>query len=625
MRVPISATDKMLVLILLSYKEVSLPHAKSLLLAACLVLAWCWPRLGDRFFSPFERLISTLAAQRRLAIFGIAAAAILLRVSLLGIVPVPIPTVPDEFGYLLSADTFAHGHLTNPSHPLWRFFDTFHVNPVPTYQSRYPPAQGLVMAFGQLLGHPWIGVLLSVAVMCAALLWALQAWLPPAWALLGASLVALRIGTFNYWTNSYYGGAVAAIGGALVIGALPRILRDQHPRDAWLLGIGAAILANSRPVEGFVFCLPVAVFLSVWLVRRGGPSWRVTIPRIVLPIIVCLLATGAFMAYYNWRVTGNPLLPPFVLNQQMYFRGQPVFLWQKKLPPTYTSNPVFDAYFNIFPGGFDGSLHGLLIVTWKKFVKFRDFFLFTETALLVPLLALPWLLRKGKPWLLIVAALLCVAVMGLVIWQAPHYALAVASTLPMIGLLWLLRDDNVRFLVIELSVAFLGLLLVIAFIEHYAAPLAAVVFVLLMQSIRYLRGWQHRGRPVGIGLSRVVVLFVVGMFPVLVAQAIRTPDSVPPVTPNWSRTRARIEAQLEHTPGQHLVIVRYSPQHSWAEESVYNLADIDHSKVVWARENPGADVRPLLAYFSTRHIWLLQPDISSQLTPYPVAQPPRLN
>lgn len=154
----------------------------------------------------------------------------------------------------------------------------------------------------------------------------------------------------------------------------------------------------------------------------------------------------------------------------------------------------------------------------------------------------------------------------------------------------MLRDDEVRFLVIELIVAFLGLLTVIAFSEHYAAPLTAVFFVLLMQSIRYLRGWQHLGRPVGVGLSRVVILFVVGMFPVLVAQAIRNRDLVPPFTPPWSRSRAHIEVQLKQTPGQHLVIVRYSPQHPWEEEVVYNLSDIDHSKVVWARENPGADI-----------------------------------
>lgn len=603
--------------ILFSLKEVPLPHVKSLLLVVCLAVAWFVPRLGDRLFRSIEQLVVRLANKKVLMIAGIATAVILLRLSLLGLIPVPIPAIHDEFGYLLSADTFAHGRLTNPPHPMWMFLDTFQVNQKPTYMARYPPAQGAVMAVGQLIGHPWIGILLSVSAMCAAVLWALQGWLPPAWALLGVSLIALRIGTFNYWINSYYGGAVAAIGGALVIGALPRIRRDQRSRDAWLLGLGIAILANSRPLEGFVFCLPVAAALGVWLFRRDTPSWRIAAQRVLLPIGICLIATGAFMAYYNWRLTGNALLQPLVLNQRTYFRGQPVFIWQKKLPPTHTLNPQFDSYYNIFPGDFDGTWKGLVAVTWKKFVKFRDFFLFTESALLVPLLMLPWFLHKGRTALLLAHAAFCIAAVAIVIRLAPSYTIAVVSTLPLLGLLWLLRDAEVQFVVIELIVSFLGLLLVVAFLEHYAAPLLAAFFVLLMQATRHLRNWEHRGRPVGVALSRVVVLFVVGTFPALIAQEIQHPGSVPPVTRPWSRARAQAEARLEVMPGQHLVIVRYSPQHDYNAESVYNLADIDHAKVVWARELPGVDLQPLLNYFAGRHIWLMEPDVSPQLTPYP--------
>ncbi len=605
------------ILILFSFRQVPLPHSKSLLLLVCLALAWFVPRLGDRIFRGIEIRVVRLASHKGLVIAGIAIAVVLLRLSLLGLIPVPVPAIHDEFGYLLSADTFVHGRLTNPPHPMWLFLDTFQVNQRPTYMSRYPPAQGAVMAIGQLLGHPWIGVLLSVAAMCAAVLWALQAWLPPAWALLGAGLVALRIGTFNYWTNSYYGGAVAAIGGALVIGALPRIKRDQRPRDAWWLGLGIAILANSRPFEGFVFCLPVAIALGVWLFRSHTPSWRMTAKRILLPIGICLLVTGAFMAYYNWRLTGNALLQPLVLNQRTYFRGQPVFIWQKKLPPMHTINPQFDSYYNIFPGDFDGTWRGLLLVTWKKIVKFHDFFLFTEPALLVPLLLLPWLLRQGKRGFLVAHAAICLTVIAIVVRVAPTYTIAVVSTLPLLGLLWLLRDADVQFVVIELIVCFMGLLLVIAFLEHYAAPLLAAFFMLLMQAIRYLRSWKHRGRPAGLALSRVVVLFVVGTVPALIAQEIRHPGSVPPVTRPWSLARAQAEAKLEAMPGQHLVIVRYSPQHDYNAESVYNLADIDHAKVVWARELPGVDMQPLLDYFAGRHVWLMEPDSSPELVPYP--------
>ncbi len=604
-------------LILLSFRQISLPHAKSLILVVCLVVAWCVPRLGERVLDGLERFAARLAARKHLALVGIAVAVIVARVSLLGLMPVPVPVAQDEFGYLLSADTFAHGRLTNPPHPLWIFFDTFQVNQQPTYMSRYPPAQGAVMAIGQLLGHPWIGVLLSMSVMCAAVLWMLQGWLPPVWALLGATLVCLRIGIFGYWMNSYWGGAVAAIGGALVVGALPRILDRQHPRDALLLGLGAGILANSRPVEGFFFCLPVAAVLGIWLLSRQSPSWRVTIPRIVLPICIVVVLTGAFIAYYNWRVTGNALLPPFVLNQCAYFRGQPVFIWGKKLPPTHTLNAQFDAYYNIFPGGLDGTWRGLLFVTWKKVVKFRDFFLFTESALMVPLLALPWLLRDRKMRLFAAQIVFSFLVLAAVVWVRPNYAVPVASTLPLLSLLWLLRDREVKFLVIQLAFCFAWLCTVAAFLEHYAAPLTATFIALLVQSIRYLRRWEHRGRPVGIGLARAVVFFTIGVVPVQIAQAIWNPSSVAG-EPAWSRARARTEAQLAAMPGQHLVIVRYSPDHGFDPEFVFNRADIDHDKVIWAREIPGVDVRPLLDYFRRRHIWLFEPDVSlSQLSIYP--------
>ena len=70
-----------------------------------------------------------------------------------------------------------------------------------------------------------------------------------------------------YWSQSYWGGTVAALGGALVFGALPRIMKKQRLRDALWLALGLAILANSRPFEGLVVSIPVAVVLGIWIIR----------------------------------------------------------------------------------------------------------------------------------------------------------------------------------------------------------------------------------------------------------------------------------------------------------------------------------------------------------------------
>ena len=566
------------------------------LVLAAVTIAFAFPAAGARAFEACERRFRLLAERRNLAVLLCGLAALAARAALLPVRPIPTPGACDEYGYVLIADTFAHGRLTNPTHPMWVHFESFHIIERPTYTGMYYPAQGAIMALGQVItGHPFWGVWLSAGLMCAALCWMLQGWLPPAWALLGGLLAVIRLGTFSYWADSYWGGAVAATGGALVLGALPRIKRHQRVRDALWMGLGLALIANSRPYEGVFFGLPVAAALLAWMVKEKSSLFGLVSTRVLAPLLLLLILTGCAMGYYFWRTTGSPFNTPYLVNFNTY-SPVPYFAWQPLRPAPVYHHPVM-RYFYL----------GILLDRYKM----SQSLIGLVTIALVVLLEI-WTFYLGP------------------VLTLPLLVAAVAVVLPY-GFSWRALTPTVRFHLQVCGIVVAGSMLPIWFAPHYAAPITCAILVVVLCAMRRVRMLKWRGKPVGVFLSRAVPATCVLM---ALLRAGAGPLHLPPPSgwpvagpPTWDSldplnlARVRTLAELEHQSGLHLVLVRYRSGHAPYKEWVYNRADIDRSKVVWAHDMGPTENGELINYFKDRRVWLVEADeVPPKLSPYPAPQ-----
>jgi hypothetical protein len=508
------------------------------------------------------RIFDAILAKDYRSVLLVIAVALSARALLLPIVGIPQARINDEYRNLLMADTFCHYRLANPTPPEWHHFETFHVNLTPTYHSKYPVAQGLVLALGKIVFHqPWMGVYLSTAVLCGAICWAIQAFVPPGWALLGGLLAVVRIALFSYWMNSYWGGSMAALGGALALGAVVRLFQPQRTNRnrlslTSLFALSLLILANSRPHEGLAFSLPLLAYFG-YQATRAALRRQAAFYSTVLPVVVIGISGICLMGHYNQRTTGDPLLLPHLLNERTY-SPLPLFLWQPPKPAPAARDPVFARFYELTEEEYGyhrtKSISGLVSVEGWRFLA--DWFFYVGPALSFPVL---------------------------------------------LGLLSSVTHARLRIVVLAALSTAVAFALCVYTMPHYAAPATVTIYVFAAEGLRYL--WQQekdeqRAFVVAVCLTVVVASLTRQTGSTAINSTFAFPD-----------TRALITQQLEGRPGKHLVLVSYDlARHYPGNELVHNGAEFSSEKILWARSKGRANDLELCRPYSDRTFWSVTTD-----------------
>jgi hypothetical protein len=367
-------------------------------------------------------------------------------------------------------------------------------------------------------------------------------------------LAALRFSIASYWVNAYHGGFLPAMGGALVAGAFPRLRKAPSWIDALLLGSGIAIVIATRPFEGVLFALPFLAILAWENRRRFRTLLKIALPAGV-PVAIALAGLGIYFAH----VTGSPFVTTYQISQKTY--GWPMALAWATPPAIQERHIELQRYYDYEVSEHqkvDGPVDLLEYLTFRLQEYWRFF--------LGPVLTVP---------------------------------------LIMLGRVWRRR----RMLILGVCGGLAAILLEGASSPHYLAPATVMIVAILVECCRYLHAARVRILPLLPAAMALVLTLRLG------SEELHLPYTQALNYQSWccrvegDLNKARITAALDRLPGRHLVFVRAKTDPAKLFQWIYNDADIDGSRIVWARDLGAERNAELTAYFAGRDVWMVNPNV----------------
>jgi 4-amino-4-deoxy-L-arabinose transferase-like glycosyltransferase len=379
--------------------------------------------------------------------------------------------------------------------------------------------------------------------------------------------------------NSYWGGALAATSGCLVFGSLPRLRERWRKCDAALLGFGFGVHMLCRQFESLLLFFAIVLFFLPLVFRsserRNFLRASAVALAAVVPVIVLILLQ-------NRAVTHGWTMLPEQLSQYQY--GVPTSLTIQQNPTPHvplTPQQELDYKAQALMHGPDTDTPSRFLLRLEYRVRYYRFF-----------------------------------------FLPPLY-------IALIAFLFSLRDRRLLWIAITLLIFAVGTNLFPYLLVHYLAAVTCLFVLASVAGLQQISRLRIRNINVGAEIVRVLVLLCFAEFAVWYGLHLFESPAVYPILryETWDSIgyaddrRALVDKQLAVIPGQLLVFVRYSRHHVYQDEWVWNSADIDSSRIVYARDLGPDDDKKLIRYYPHRKVLLLEPDDSPpKLSAFPVPE-----